>query len=121
LPNNYSPKKTLGSALPSMIMGIVSIPMSGMGIVGIIFGVIGIILANNTIKQYNENPNEYETQGLDQANAAKICSIIGVVLSSLVLLAWVVYILFQFLWMGAYAFVMVIYFWLISLTELMVL
>ena len=89
--NQNITKKTLDLALPSMIVGILSIAMAAA--MGVVLGIVGIILANNTIKKYNEAPYQYEPEGFNQAKIGRTCSIIGIVLC---VLFWVGYILFWF-------------------------
>lgn len=75
-------KEKLPNSTTSLVLGILSIVTCWCyGLPGIILGVIGFILGNKSIKEHNEDPYLYE--GIGNAKAGKITSLIGVILSIL--------------------------------------
>jgi len=68
-----------------LIFGILSvIGCCCYGIVGLVFGIIAMIMAQKAITIYNENPEMYH--GYQNVKTGKILAIIGIVLSALVLI-----------------------------------
>lgn len=77
-------KRNLPNATAVLVLGIVSIlSCCCYGIVGLIFGIVALFLANKDLKLYNENPELY--QNYSNLNVGRILAIIGVVLSALTL------------------------------------
>jgi hypothetical protein len=77
-------KEKLPNSTASLVLGIFSIITCWCyGIPGIILGVIGFLQGKKAIEIHNEDPELYE--GIGNANAGKIISIIGVVLSIVVI------------------------------------
>lgn len=73
-------KQTLPNSTLVLVMGILSIiTCLCYGIPGLIIGVIGLILANSSIKKYNLSPDSY--LGYGNLKAGKIMSVIGIILS----------------------------------------
>lgn len=70
----------LPGAQSSLILGIFSIITSCCcyGVPGLILGYIGLTKAKKAIETHESNPNQYD--GIGNANAGKITSIIGLVL-----------------------------------------
>nr|WP_299069666.1 CCC motif membrane protein [uncultured Allomuricauda sp.] len=68
-----------------LVFGIISIvTCCCYGILGLIFGIIALVLANKATKLYMENPEMYE--GYKNVKTGKILAIIGVVLNVLFLI-----------------------------------
>jgi len=85
-------KQKLPNETIIIVLGVVSILMSCCcAFFGFIPGIIGLILANNAIKLYNRNPEQYE--GLGNAKTGKIINVIGIVLAVIMTVysAFVVY------------------------------
>jgi M penetrans paralogue family 26 len=74
------PKKPLPNATAVLVLGICSI------VVCSICGIVGLILANQDMRLYNQNPEMYTEASLSNIKAGRICSIIGVVLLGIGLL-----------------------------------
>jgi hypothetical protein len=68
----------------ALVMGILSLTCGGF-----ICGIIGLIFANKGLTEYNQNPELYK--GVGMLNAGKIMSIIGIVLSALIIIIYVIY------------------------------
>jgi len=88
------------SALPNstaaLVLGIISIVcFCCCNFVGIALGIIGIVLGNKAVALYNQSPGVYTEASFKNANAGKICSIIGLVLCALTVVGliafWVPY------------------------------
>ena len=75
-------KEKLPNSTASLVLGIFSIITCWCyGLPGIILGVIGLLQGKKAIEIHNEDPDRYE--GIGNANAGKITSIIGLILSVL--------------------------------------
>ena len=83
---------TLPNATGALVLGIISIPTCFCaGIVGLVCGIIAIILGSKALKLYKENPGVYNPSSFNNANAGRICGIIGTILSALYLIFYVIY------------------------------
>jgi pSer/pThr/pTyr-binding forkhead associated (FHA) protein len=80
---------TLPHSSSSLILGILSIILTYGALIGLILGIIGLSNANKGLRLSQINPNLYESGSITQAKAGKVCSIIGIVFSSIVLLYWI--------------------------------
>lgn len=81
---NFVVQQNLPNSTPVLIMGILSIIGCCCYSVGLIFGIIGIVLANKDMKLYNANPTLFKNAGT--LNTGKILCIIGIVMCSLSIL-----------------------------------
>ncbi|MGY3053466.1 hypothetical protein ACVWYG_001666 [Pedobacter sp. UYEF25] len=87
---NYGGQQNLPNATASLILGILSIPACCFyGFFGIIFGVIAVILSNGDIKKYQMNPGIFTEASYNNSKAGKICGIIGLSLSALFFVFWI--------------------------------
>ena len=81
----------LPNATAALVLGIISIPTCiCYGLPGMACGIIAIILGNKAVKLFKDNPGVYSPSSYSNANAGRICGIIGVCLSALFLLYVVV-------------------------------
>lgn len=62
------------------------------GVIGIICGIIALVLSNKGMTAYKANPNAYTLASLNNMKAGKVCAIIGICLSTLILIFYIVYI-----------------------------
>lgn len=70
-------QQKLPNATLILVFGIISIvTCCCYGILGLIFGIIALILANKATKLYKENPEIYE--GFNNVKTGKILAIIGI-------------------------------------------
>lgn len=84
------------NASGALVLGILSIVFSFCyGLIGVILGIIGLILANKAMQLYEQNPGAYSQSSYGNAKAGKITSIIGLALSALVLI-YIIFMLFLF-------------------------
>lgn len=82
MPGAYAqPPQSSGKAVAALVLGIFAILTSGSVILGIIFGIIAIVLAGSYIKQTGKD---------GKAVAGRICGIVGIVLSVLSLVLYLV-------------------------------
>ena len=73
-------KEKLPNSTASLVLGIFSIVTCWCyGLPGIILGVVGFILGKKSVNLHNEDPDLYE--GIGNAKAGKVISIIGLILS----------------------------------------
>lgn len=82
-------KQQLPNSTLILVFGIISIvTCCCYGVIGLIFGIIAIVLANKATKLYAANPELYT--GYSNVNTGKILAIIGVILNG-IYLAWSIY------------------------------
>jgi M penetrans paralogue family 26 len=87
-------KQILPNSSAVLVMGILSLVSCWCyGFFGLIFGIISLVLAQKSLKLYNENPELYTISSYKNLNAGKICAIIGLSISGLVILIGLVYLL----------------------------
>lgn len=92
---NFNIQQNLPHATTSLVLGIISIVGSMCyGIVGLVCGIIGLIQANRDRKLFLESPDLYAASSYSTSNAGRICSIIGIVLSAIIIVIVTVYIIF---------------------------
>ena len=76
----------LPNSTATLVLGIISIVcFCCCNFVGIALGIIGIVLGNKAVALYNQSPGVYTEASFKNANAGRICSIIGLVLCSLII------------------------------------
>jgi hypothetical protein len=74
-----------------LVLGICSIVI---GCAGPILGIIGLVMSNSAKKLYEANPGMYKESSYKNLNAGRICSIIGLCLSSLAWIIWIIWFIF---------------------------
>ncbi|HLV46972.1 MAG TPA: CCC motif membrane protein [Flavobacterium sp.] len=75
-------QSNLPNATAVLILGIISIiGTCCYGIIGLICGIIGLVLANKDMKLYRANPNAYSNYS--NLNTGRILCIVGIILSVL--------------------------------------
>jgi hypothetical protein len=93
--NNYSGNPvSLPNSTLILVFGIISIvTCCCYGILGLIFGIIALVLANSAGKLYYAEPGSYTESSYKNVNAGKICAIIGIALSAfyLLFLFWAIF------------------------------
>lgn len=83
-------KQTVPNSTLILVFGILSIvTCCCYGILGLIFGIVALVLANKAKETYIANPELYT--GYNNVKTGKILAIIGIVLSALYLVSIVVY------------------------------
>jgi len=82
-------KQNAPNAVAALVLGICSI-VFGCFFIGLICGIIGLVLAKKGTVAYNEAPDQYTGEGM--LKAGKITSIIGIVLSALGIIYWVIWV-----------------------------
>jgi hypothetical protein len=90
-----SEKIPLQNSTAILVLGIFSIVTSWccgfIAIVGLVLGIIALVLASKAISIYQENPEKYTESSFKNVNAGKICAIIGVVISGILILIGMIY------------------------------
>lgn len=79
----FQMQKNAPNAVAALVLGILSV-VCGCFFVGLIFGIIGLILASKGMKICALEPADYKNVGM--LNAGKVLSIIGIVLSGVALI-----------------------------------
>jgi hypothetical protein len=94
--NQGTPEKIqLPNATAVLVLGIFSIVTSWccaiFPFVGLTLGIIALALASKAQQLYNENPRLYTESSFKNMNAGKICAIIGLVFSGLMIMIGIIY------------------------------
>ena len=76
-------------AVAALVLGICSI-VFGCMFVGLVCGIVGLVLAKKGTDAYNEAPDQFTGDGM--LKAGKITSIIGIILSALYIVYWVIWV-----------------------------
>jgi SNF family Na+-dependent transporter len=85
-------RQKLPNATTSLVLGILSlVTCICYGVIGLPLGIIAFILGNKATKEFNENPENYDSVG--NASAGKIMGIIGIILNTIYILIiiWILY------------------------------
>ena len=87
-----SGNSSLPNATAVLVLGIISIATCWLyGIPGLICGIICLVLAKKDLALYKKNPNQYSITSYKNLKAGQVCGIIGLSLSALYLLIFVVF------------------------------
>lgn len=92
--NNPGGQQNLPNATAVLVLGIVSIiGCFCYGIIGLICGIIALVLAKKDLRLYNSAPGQYALSSYNNLKAGRICAIIGVILSSILIVIWIIVII----------------------------
>jgi hypothetical protein len=92
---NFGGQVAIPNSTAVLVLGIVSIVLCWcVGIVGIACGVIALIMANKGKALYDASPDAYTPSSFNNLKAGKICGIIGIILSALYLVYYIIIIAF---------------------------
>ncbi|MES2431556.1 MAG: CCC motif membrane protein [Bacteroidota bacterium] len=92
--SNFNGQQPLPNATSALVLGIISIVGSFCyGIVGLVCGIIGLVLANKDRRLYMSAPELYSASSFSSSNGGRICSIIGIILSSLFVVILIIYLI----------------------------
>ena len=94
-------QSNLPNASTSMVLGILSLVLCGP--IGLVLGIIAMSLSKKDKQLYDANPSLYTAASVSNLTTAKTCGLIGVILSSLVLLFFILYFIFVFAMIGTMA------------------
>jgi hypothetical protein len=88
-----NPQQSLPNATGALVLGILSIVFCFCyGLVGIILGIIGLVMANKALKLYMASPEAFSESSYKNVKAGRICSIVGLCLSSLYIIVIIIYV-----------------------------
>lgn len=88
-----APKQILPNSTAVLVLGILSIISCWCyGLIGVLLAIIALILAGKGKKLYDDNPEMYTESSYKNLNAGKICAIIGISISGLIVLIGLLYI-----------------------------
>ena len=80
-------KPVLPNATAALILGILSIPgCCCFGVVSLVCGIIAIVLGSKAIRLYNAHPGVFTVSSYNNAKTGKICGMIGLVITLMMLL-----------------------------------
>lgn len=86
--NDQIVKKDLPNATATLVLGIISVVMCG---VGLITGIIALVISKKDMALIEENPDEYREGSISNLKTGRVCSIIGICLSALIILFYIAY------------------------------
>ena len=91
----------LPNSTASLVLGILSIVLfcCCFGIIGITLGIIGLVLGTKAVTLYKQSPGVYTEASYKNANAGRICSIVGLSLT----VVYTLYVLYLIFFMGAWS------------------
>jgi hypothetical protein len=92
-PKPYQTLPALPNATASLVLGILSIVICG---IGVVLGIIGMVLANKDMALYRANPGMFSESSFNNTKTGRICSIIGIIVSSLFVIFYVAYMIWIF-------------------------
>lgn len=96
--NNQCIQSSVPNSGAVLVLGIISIALCWCyGIVALTCGIIALALSNKALQLYKANPNAYTLSSYNNLKAGRICAIIGLCLSALM----VIYIIIVFAFVGA--------------------
>lgn len=96
--NNQCVQLSVPNSGAVLVLGIISIALCWCyGVVALACGIIALVLSNKALQLYKANPNAYTLTSYNSLKAGRICAIIGLCLSALM----VVYIIIVFAFVGA--------------------
>lgn len=82
--NPMGMQRDLPNATGILVLGILSIiGCFCWGIVGLGCGIAALVMSQKTMAMYNENPAAFTRTSYNNANAGKICALIGTIISAL--------------------------------------
>jgi M penetrans paralogue family 26 len=85
----------LPDATAVLVLGILSIPAcSCYGIGGAVLSIIALVFYSKSIKLYNLQPNKYTTSSYNNLKAGRICAILGLIFSCLVIFIVIIEVIF---------------------------
>ncbi|MFT3844095.1 MAG: CCC motif membrane protein [Lacibacter sp.] len=90
---NQNVQPPLPNATVSLVLGILSIVICG---IGFVLGIIGVVMANKDMSLYANNPGVYSESSYNNTKTGRICSIIGIVVSSLFVVFYAAYMIWIF-------------------------
>jgi len=94
-PSTQVEKQPLPKAVAVLVLGIISIATAFCyGIPGLVIAIITMVMASGSKKLYNANPALYTESSYKNMNAGRICGIIGLILSIVILITIIYIILF---------------------------
>ena len=92
---NHTVQPDLPNSTTTLVLGILSIVICWCyGIVGAILGIIGLVMGNKAIALYKQSPGVYSEASYKNVNAGRICSIIGLAMSALLIIWYVILLAF---------------------------
>lgn len=105
IPQNTGGAQVVPNSVGALVLGILSIVFCWCyGILAVILGTIGLILANQGEKLYKINPAAYTLASYKNLKAGKICAIIGLCLGALyVIVVIIMFVIFGTLSMNAFS------------------
>ena len=100
------------AALPNssavLVLGILSIVFSILffcyfvpAVIGLVLGIIALSMSGSSMRKYNEAPQMYSLPSYNNLKAGKICAIIGLSISGLVILLVLIAVIFYFAAIGS--------------------
>lgn len=84
--------RELPNATGVLVLGICSIPFAFCyGVIGLVLGIVALVLASKSLKEYKMNPSLYKDSSYKNLSAGRVCAIIGTCISGAFFLLIVLY------------------------------
>lgn len=90
----YGFQQPLPNATAVLVLGIISLVLCGL--IGLICGIIALNMAGKAKSLYEANPGMYTQSSYSNVTSGRTCALIGVILSSIVFVFFIVYFIFVF-------------------------
>jgi hypothetical protein len=87
-------QQQLPNATAVLVLGIISLVLCG--IIGLICGIIALNMAGKAKALYESNPGMYTEASYSNVSSGRTCALIGVILSSIVVVFMIFYLIFIF-------------------------
>ena len=86
-------QETLPKSTTILVLGILSIfpGIACVGIAGVVLGIITLVMSKKTKIEIENNPGKYTDSSIKLHNAGRVCGIVGLSLSSVYFIFWIVY------------------------------
>lgn len=93
--------KKLSADPNALIFGIISLVIVFLGcccglfaLVSFTLSIVGLVLANKSLREYNNAPDQYSLTSKNNVFVSKVLNIIGLILSSLIMICYILYFAF---------------------------
>ena len=98
--NHQDYRQEAPNATAVLVLGIISIVFCG---IGLVTGIISLAISKTTIKEIKFDIDKYSATSVGNITTGRTCAIIGISISSLVIVLYIIYFVFLFSVLGGAA------------------
>jgi len=91
-------QEALPNSTAVLVMGILSIVFCSF--IGLVLGIVALVLAKKDMELFASNPDIYKRESFNQIKTGRTCAIIGIALSSIMVVFLIIYLVVVFGLMG---------------------